>query len=325
MLKEIFTSQRQFINYFFDKVALEEAELVLAEFLKCKGMIVFTGVGKSGVIAEKLSKTMVSIGIRSIYLPPTGAFHGDIGILSQDDLVVILSKSGKGEEILEFTGLLKKRGTKSMAWISAQNSPLAILVDHAIHLPLEREICPFDLAPTTSTAVQLIFGDIIAVALMRAKQFSIDQFALNHPGGAIGKLIAERVEDVMITGLDLPISFENMKISEVLVELSQKRCGCLMIVDDAMHLIGVFTDGDLRRAMEKYGKEAFDCTMAKVMTKKFLSIDKESLTSQALQKMQGDKKITMLPVLENGKLIGLIHLHHILCDFGVENRKLLKS
>lgn len=318
MLKEIFTSQRQFINYFFDQVDLVEAELVLAEFLKCKGMIIFTGIGKSGVIAEKLSKTMVSIGIRSIYLPPTGALHGDIGIVAPEDLVVILSKSGKGEEVLEFTKLLKKRKVHTMAWISSTNAPLAQLVDYAIHLPLEREICPFDLAPTTSTAVQLIFGDIIAVALMRAKQFSIDQFALNHPGGAIGKLIAEKVEDVMLVGDMMPTCDRTKKIREVLVELSQKKCGCLFIVKESMHIEGVFTDGDLRRAMEIHGTEAFDRTMSEVMTTTFIRIHKDALTSEALNLMRGTKKITVLPVCAGDKLIGLIHLHHILGDSKIE-------
>jgi len=314
MLKEIFTSQRQFINYFFDQSDLGEAEVVLSQFLKCKGMIIFTGVGKSGVIADKLAKTMVSIGIRSVYLPPTGAFHGDIGIVSPNDIVVILSKSGKSVEILEFAKLLKKRAVTSMAWVSSKNSPLSRLVDHTIHLPLEREICPFDLVPTTSTAVQLIFGDIIAVALMRAKQFSIDQFAFNHPGGAIGKLISQKVEDIMVTGDNLPLCSTDMQLKDVIIELSEKRCGCLLVVNNLMHLEGIFTDGDLRRALAKHEKDTLDQLMGSIMTANCLKTTSGTLTSEALRLMEGDKKITVLPVIEDEKVVGLVHLHHILDD-----------
>lgn len=312
MLKEIFTSQRQFINFFFDQMNHDEAQTVLAEFLRCQGMIVFTGVGKSGVIADKISKTLISTGTRSIYLPTMSALHGDIGILSPNDLVVILSKSGKSDEAITFAKTVKRRGIRTMSWVSTPASPLAKATDVTIHLPLEREICPFDLAPTTSVAIQLIFGDIIAVALMNAKEFSLDQYALNHPAGAIGKLIAEKVEDVMITGKDLPLCKKEDKLKSVLPELSEKRCGCLLVVDEEMRLEGIFTDGDLRRSLEKYQEEVLDLSMDKLMITSFLHTTRGTLTSHALELMEGKKKVMMLPVLESDKVIGLVHMHHIL-------------
>lgn len=312
MLKEIFTSQRQFINFFFDQMNHDEAQTVLAEFLKCQGMIVFTGVGKSGLIADKISKTLISTGTRSIYVPPMNALHGDIGILSKNDLVVILSKSGKSDEAIAFAQSVKRKGIRSMAWVSAHASPLAKVTDVTIHLPVEREICPFGLAPTTSAAVQLIFGDIIAVALMNAKEFSLDQYALNHPAGAIGKLIAQKVEEVMVAGKDLPLCRRKDKLRDILVELSKKRCGCVIVVDSEMNMEGIFTDGDLRRALERNHEKALDLSMEQLMITSFVSTTPTTLTSHALEMMEGEKKIMMLPVLEGRKVVGLVHIHHIL-------------
>jgi arabinose-5-phosphate isomerase len=181
-----------------------------------------------------------------------------------------------------------------------------------IYLPIEREICPFDLAPTTSTAIQLIFGDVIAVALMQAKKFSIDQYAMNHPAGGIGKMIAERVEDIMSKGDELPFCAKDQLLKEVLVELSQKRCGCLLVVDQDGNLEGIFTDGDLRRALEEMGEAVLSFPMEQLQTKEWLFATKEMLVLDALKLMEGERKVMMLPVLDGSKVVGLVHLHHIL-------------
>ncbi len=312
MLRDIFTRQRQLINHFFDKVSLADAEKVMATILNCKGMVIFAGVGKSGVIADKLAKTLLSTGTRALSLPPSNAIHGDIGIVSNDDLVILLSKSGRSPEILELARLLKKRGVVTMAWVSDAGSALTHCTDTSIILPVEKEICPFGLAPTTSTAVQLIFGDIIAVALMQAKEFSIDQYALNHPGGAIGKMIAQLVGDVMLKGKDLPLCYEEDKLEDVLVELSNKRCGCLLVLDQQDKFVGIFTDGDLRRFIEKNKGKGFSTKMGELITRKYLYTTPHTLTSQALELMEQERKVMMLPVMEEGKLVGLIHIHHIL-------------
>jgi arabinose-5-phosphate isomerase len=312
MLREIFTRQRQFINYFFDALEMDRAELVLNEFLACQGMIVFTGVGKSGIIADKLAKTMMSTGTRAYHLPPMDAVHGDIGMLTDKDLVVLISKSGQSDEVLNIAKLMKKRGVRTIAWVSTKTSPLAVVCDFVMYLPIEREICPFDLAPTTSTAIQLIFGDVLAVALMQAKKFSIDQYAMNHPAGGIGKMIADRVEDVMSKGDELPVCSGDQLLKEVLVELSRKRCGCLLIVDDEGKLEGIFTDGDLRRALEEVGEVVLSFKMSELLTAQCLFATPQMLMLDALKLMEGEKKVMMLPVIEGTKLVGLIHLHHIL-------------
>lgn len=321
MLRDIFTSQRQFINYFFDHVDLDEAERVMAKFLSCKGNIVFTGVGKSGIIADKLAKTLLSTGTKSLYLPPSSAIHGDIGMVSEGDLVVMLSKSGKSFEIVELAKLMAKRGIDTMAWVSEAGSELSHVSDDTVHLPLQSEICPFGLAPTTSTAVQLIFGDVIAVAMMKAKKFSIDQYALNHPGGAIGKMIAQSVNDVMIKGEELPLCREDDKLKDVLVELSNKRCGCLLVLDKDGQLAGIFTDGDLRRFIEKNKGKGFSTKMGELITREFIHTTPETLTSSALELMETDRKVMMLPVLNHGELVGLIHIHHILSPYYHSKKK----
>ncbi len=312
MLREIFTRQRQFINYFFETLEMDRAELVLNEFLACQGMIVFTGVGKSGIIADKLAKTMMSTGTRAYHLPPMDAVHGDIGMLTDKDLVVLISKSGLSEEVITIAKLMKKRGIRTIAWVSTRTSPLASLCDFVMYLPIEREICPFDLAPTTSTAVQLIFGDVLSVALMQAKKFSIDQYALNHPAGGIGKMIADRVEDVMSKGDELPLCKKDHLLREVLVELSEKRCGCLLIVDDENRLEGIFTDGDLRRALAQKGEAVLSYRLSDLLTKGGFTVTPQTLVLDALRLMEGEKKVMMLPVIEHGKIVGLIHMHHIL-------------
>ena len=313
MLKEIFAREKQFLNYFFQEINMEEAEKVLAMILACKGMVIFSGVGKSGIIAEKLSKTMISTGSRSLYLSPQEALHGDIGIASKDDLVILLSKSGKGGEIEALARSCKKRGITTMAWVSDKGSSLASLVDFTMQLPLQGEICPFGLAPTTSTALQLIFGDCLAVALMETSKFSLDQYALNHPAGSIGKLIAESVEDVMVRGEALPLCPKEMLLRDALFTLSSKKLGALLIHDESDELLGVFTDGDLRRLIQAKGSAALDARLEEVMNTSFISVEKTELTSKALEMMENEAKpILVMPVMEGPRAIGMIHMHHII-------------
>jgi arabinose-5-phosphate isomerase len=313
MLKEIFARERQFLNYFFDNVHLEEAETVLAHILKCKGMIIFSGVGKSGIIAEKLSKTMISTGSKSLFLSSQEALHGDIGITTKEDLVILLSKSGKTSEIINLAKTCKKRGVSTIAWVSDKGSELEKYVDFTMHLPLEGEICPFGLAPTTSTALQLIFGDCLAVALMEASKFSLDQYALNHPAGSIGKLITESVADVMMSGDDIPFCSGSTLIKDALFTLSEKKLGILLVNDDDGNLVGVFTDGDLRRLIETEGSSGLDKKIETVMHTDYISISKKHLTAKALEIMENkNKPVLVLPVMEGDKAVGVIHMHHII-------------
>jgi arabinose-5-phosphate isomerase len=315
MLKELFTLKRQYINYFFEHMDHAAAEQFLQTLCACEGTMVFTGIGKSGLIAKKIAVTMTSTGSKASFLSPTNALHGDLGILNAKDVFVLLSKSGETEELLNLIPYLRNKGVKLLCIVSNGKSRLAKACDFAVTLPLEKELCPFNLAPTTSTSIQLMFGDIMAIALMRHKNFSLDQYALNHPAGSIGKRMIVKVKDLMLADKLIPLCKPKDKLVDTLVELSNKRCGCVLIVDDNMIMQGIFTDGDLRRSLLNKGPDVLHNTMEQLMTKTPRHINPEVLAWDAMRLMEADQRnaITCLPVIdENRKVHGLIKLHDII-------------
>lgn len=314
MLKTLLQNQQRYLNQFFETIDLKDAEKLLNLIRECKGILIFSGIGKSGHIAEKASTTFLSTGTRSFYLNAANALHGDIGFVSKEDVFVCLSKSGGSSELIELMPHIQKRGAKTVALVSSQDSKLASMCDLSVVLPVEREICPYDLAPTTSSAVQLIFLDALAVALMQAKQFSIGDFAANHPAGLLGRKITFKVADLMLKGNEMPLCRPTDQLLDCLHELSIKRCGCLIVVDDKNTLKGIFTDGDLRRAIQSKGPQALSLKLSEVMTSGPKSISPNQLAVDAAKKMEEDPSqlITVLPVIENSQVIGLIRMHDIL-------------
>lgn len=313
LLKELLDKEREYINYFFDHLDAREVEGIVDLLAACEGVMIFTGVGKSGLVAEKIAMTMTSSGSRAFYISPNNALHGDIGIVSDKDVVVMLSKSGESDELLSLIPTLRNKQTKLVAIVNAPNSRLAKSCDLSIHLPLKRELCPYDMVPTTSMVIQMIFGDVLAIALMRLKNFSLDQYALNHPGGRIGKRLSLKVNDLMLKGTSVPTCSPHDKLVDTLVELSNKRCGCVLIVDEAKKLQGIFTDGDLRRSLQKHGAIALESSMGELMTKTARSITPHHMAWEAMKEMESDQKnaITILPVLDEQKVVGVIKLHDI--------------
>lgn len=313
MLKELFKEYYRNLNYFFEAVDLKKTEEIFQFFLNCKGTLIFSGVGKSGIIAEKLAATMISTGTKALYLPPMNALHGDIGIITENDILICISKSGETEELLSLIPFVRSRKAKTIAWVSNPDSRLLKICDAGINLPFKKELCPFGLAPTTSIAIQLIFGDVLSMAMMKAKKFSIDDYALNHPAGHIGKKITMRVHELMLKDQQLPLCDPDERLGDALIELTNKRCGCLLIVNKEQELEGIFTDGDLRRAMLKDPVGFLKKPIKELMTSSYASIDPGLLVHEALHIMEKDPKrrITMLPVLDDKRLIGLIHLHDI--------------
>ncbi len=311
-LKALFKKHQQNIDHFFQKIDIGSAEKVLQELIFCKGSVIFIGVGKSGIIADKLSKTMISTGTKAIFLPPANALHGDIGIVSPEDLVVILSKSGETKELLSLLPYLHQKKIKTMAWVSNKESKLYKECNLSVYLPMGEELCPFDLAPTTSTAIQLMFGDILSVALMQAKKFSVEDFAKNHPDGSLGKKMTLKVHDLMLNQEKLPLCHPEDLLSDVLPILSQKRCGCLIVAKN-QKMLGIFTDGDLRRALQKNTPNLLTQSMKELMTKSCLAISGDDFAITALKKMQKEPKkwVTELPVTHEDKLVGLIRMHDI--------------
>lgn len=315
MLKDLFQKERESLDQFFDRLDFPALEKAVEMLRACTGVVFFTGVGKSGLIAKKIAMTMTSTGTRALYISPTDALHGDIGIVTNQDVFVLLSKSGESDELLNLVPALRNKGAKLLSVVSNPRSRLAQLADLSVTLHIEKELCPFDMAPTVSTTAQMIFGDVLAIALMQMKSFSQDQFAQNHPAGRIGKRITMKVQDLMIHGTSLPVCKPTDKLVEILVELSNKRCGCILITDGQHQMQGIFTDGDLRRALQNKGADVLHTPMKDLMTVSAKYVEPQKLAWEAMQIMEADQKraITVLPVLEEGKkVVGLIKLHDIL-------------
>lgn len=314
MLKELLENERQYLNYFFDSLDKEAAEKMVNLLHDCQGTIFFSGVGKSGFVAKKIAATMTSTGTRALFLSPLDALHGDLGIVTNQDIFIILSKSGESDELLHLIPFIRNKGAKLLGVVSNSNSRITKGCDFSITLPLEKELCPFDMAPTTSTVIQMIYGDLLAIALMRMKNFGLDQYALNHPSGRIGKRINMKVKDLMLAVAHTPFCNPHDKVVDTLVELSNKRCGCVLVIDDKRVLQGVFTDGDLRRALLNEGPKALDYPIKQFMNQNPKWIGPGELAWDAMQRMEASHKqeVSFLPVLEEGKqVLGLIKLHDI--------------
>lgn len=315
MLKELLDKQRNYTDHFFATIDLQPIEDLVQRLLQCKGVLFFSGVGKSGLVAKKIAFTMVSTGTRAFYLSPTDALHGDIGMVSSQDIFIMLSKSGESDELINLVPPIRNKGATLIGVVCDHNSRLAAACHHTIILPFKQELCPFDMAPTMSTTTQLLFGDLLTIALMRHKDFSIDEYALNHPSGRIGKRITLKVKDLMLTGDRIPLCKPDDRLGDILVELSNKRCGCILITDHNFKLLGIFTDGDLRRTLQKFGGQVLEARMKDIMNLNPSSIGSEVLAWEAMKRMEADyqKRIMMLPVLNpDGKLLGLLHLHDII-------------
>lgn len=315
MLSELFDRERASIDYFFDNIDREKME-ELFEILRTRsGMIIVTGVGKSGLVAKKIAATMTSTNSRAIYLSPVDALHGDLGIVTDRDVFLFFSKSGESEELLNLVPSLRNKGVKLVAIVSNPMSRLAKACEFFLHLPVDRELCPYDMVPTISTTVQMIFGDVISIALMEQKKLSLEEYGMNHPAGRIGKRITLRVRDIMITGDQIPLSLPKVKLGNLLVELSNKRCGCMVVVDEERRLQGIFTDGDLRRALQKWNSQALEKSVEELMTKTPRKTTAETLAKKALIVMENSltNEVMVLPVVDDeNRVVGLIKLHDII-------------
>ncbi|KAJ0113586.1 hypothetical protein Patl1_01766 [Pistacia atlantica] len=310
-LFNLFKSQQNHLNYFFQHLSLPQTLSFTQTLLKCRGTIFFTGVGKSGFVANKISQTLISLGIKSSFLNPVDALHGDIGILNDEDVLVLFSKSGNTEELLRVVPCAKAKGAYLVSVTSVEGNALANVCDMNVHLPVERELCPFDLAPVTSTAIQMVFGDTVAIAMMGARNLSKEEYAANHPAGRIGKSLIFKVKDVMKKQDELPVCKEGDMIMDQLVELTSKGCGCLLVIDENYHLIGTFTDGDLRRTLKASGEGIFKLTVGEMCNRNPRTIDPDAMAVEAMQKMESPPSpVQFLPVInDQNLLIGIITLH----------------
>jgi arabinose-5-phosphate isomerase len=282
---------------------------------KCSGKVVVTGMGKSGLICRKISATLASTGTPSFFLHSADALHGDVGMVMKDDVILAVSNSGETDEILKILPHFKFLGLKLLVLTGNIDSTLAKAGDVVLDVGVKEEACPLGLAPTASTTAALATGDALAVVLLEHKGFREEDFALRHPGGILGRRLLLRVEDLMHRDRELPIVRSDTAIKEALFEITDKRLGVTGVVDEHEKLIGIITDGDVRRGLQTHGTAIFSKTAYEVMTTAPRSISRDALASEALAQMEQNtpRPITSLFVLDRGskKPIGLIHLHDI--------------
>jgi arabinose-5-phosphate isomerase len=280
----------------------------------CRGKVVVTGLGKSGLICRKIAATLASTGTPAFFLHSGDGLHGDLGMVMKGDVVLAVSNSGETEEILKLLPHFKVHELKLLVMTGNPESSLGKAGDVVLDVGV-KEACPLGLAPTTSTTVALAMGDALAVVLLQEKGFKEEDFAVRHPGGILGRKLILRVEDLMHQGKELPLVSHDVSVKEALFEITSKRLGVTGVTDAKGHLIGVITDGDLRRGLQTHGDAILNKRTAEVMTARPRTIDKDVLAAQALSEMEENtpRPITCLFVLDGGqKPVGIIHLHDIL-------------
>ena len=298
-------------------VALNELKNLLDENLtkaldlieNAKGRIILTGMGKSGHIAKKIAASLASTGTPSFFLHPAEASHGDLGMVTEDDVIIAISNSGESRELIDILNYSKRFGIKLISITKNPESSLGKAGDIVLKLPTSKEACPLGLAPTSSTTATLVLGDVITVAMIERKGFSKAQFNQRHPGGKLGSIL-QRVKDLMHIGNDMPILKENATFDEIILEMTSKRLGCVGFVNNLGEFCGMLTDGDLRRCIKQDLKSA---VANEIMTKHPITIEKDMFASEAL-KIMNEKKITNLFIIENSKPIGVIHIHDLLMN-----------
>lgn len=299
------------------EAVLEQVERIDEHFkaavemiLACPGRTVITGMGKSGIIGRKMAATLASTGTPSFYLHPAEGIHGDLGMVTEGDVVIALSNSGETGEVLHILPSLRRIGAKLIAMVGNPNSTLAKNSDIVLNVGVTREACPLGLAPTSSTTAALAYGDALALALLSKRKFTASQFAVFHPGGSLGRKLLLTVEDIMHSGTENPLVKADISVQDALFVITDKGLGAVSVVDDDNKMLGVLTDGDIRRGLSK-GVDFLKRPVTELMTARPKTITKEKLAAQALHIMESNrpKPITVLPVVDaENHVIGLLHM-----------------
>lgn len=277
-----------------------------------KGRVVVTGIGKSGLIGRKIAATLASTGTPSFFMHPAEASHGDLGMITDRDVVIAISNSGETEELIRLIPFLKYFNVKIIGITGNVNSTLAKQADTVLDVSVKEEACPFGFIPTASTTSALAMGDALAVALIMRNGFKKEDFAFFHPGGSLGRKMLTKVKDLMHVGESLPIAYPDTVMLEAILEISSKRLGVVVIIDDKRKILGIITDGDVRRGMQKWGKELFELKSSQVMTPNPKTIDEDELAAVALSKMQKYSITSLVVPASDGTIKGIIHIHDIL-------------
>jgi arabinose-5-phosphate isomerase len=305
--KGIHQLSEKFSEASFQDAFIQSIELLL----HCKGRIVVSGIGKSGHIANKIAATFASTGSPAFFVHPAEASHGDLGMVQKEDVFLAISYSGETAELLTIVPLIKRMGAKLIAMTGNPKSKLAEFADVHLDVSIAKEACPLNLAPTTSTTVSLVMGDALAMVLLDTKNFSADDFAKSHPGGSLGQRLLTHVRDVMRRDDAIPKTHIHAPLKDALVEISKKRLGMTVIVNDAEVVQGVFTDGDLRRLLEKT-LDLESVKLIDVMTKNPKTTSKNMLVAQAIEMMERYRINHLIITAEDGRLEGALNLHDLL-------------
>lgn len=295
------------------KELLDEGFVQAVELIyRCKGKVIITGMGKSGLIGRKIAATLSSTGTLSVFLHPAEGMHGDLGIVSPSDVIIAISKGGESEEILGIMPSVRKIGAKIISLVGDKDSALAKASDIVIDASVEKEACPINLAPTASTTVVLVLGDALAAVLLKLRGFKADDFALYHPGGKLGKQLLLKVKDLMHKGEENAVAHEDTSIKDVLIEMTSKAMGGVNIIDRERKLVGIITDGDLRRALQSHDN-ILELRAEDIMTKNPTRVTSEDMAICALELMENrPSQIMVLPVVdEDNCVVGILRLHDL--------------
>ena len=307
--REVLRIEADAVRSLVDRIGPEFVE-ALRLILTCRGRVVVSGIGKSGHIARKIAATLASTGTPAFFVHPAEASHGDLGMITVEDVMIALSNSGESAELVAIVPLLKRHGTRLIAITGVGTSTLAAFADVHLDAAIEKEACPLGLAPTSSTTAALALGDALAVALLKARGFNAQDFARSHPGGRLGRRLLVRVSDVMHSGLELPQVGGGSSLSDALLEMSAKGHGMTAIVDNGQHILGIFTDGDLRRILAT-NVDLRSIKILAAMKRNPCTINKDRLAAEAVKQMQIQRINSMLVVDDDNRLVGAFTMHDL--------------
>ena len=305
--QEVFTIESKAIAN-LSNLLTDDFEKAVKDILNCQGKLIISGMGKSGIIGKKIAATLASTGTPSFFLHPGEAYHGDLGMIEKDDMVLLISNSGETDEVLRLILFLKSQGNIIVAMSGNVNSTLAKNATYHLNVAVEKEACPLQLAPTSSTTATLVMGDALAVALMKQRNFQDIDFAQFHPGGTLGRRLLTKVEDVMRKE-NLPMVTKDSSIKELIGIISSARLGLAVVVENE-DIVGIVTDGDIRRAMESLEEKFFKLSAEELMSKKPKSIDKREKLTMA-QKLMTDLKVNSLIVVDGKKFVGVVQIYDL--------------
>ena len=308
--KEIFDSEIEELKIVREKIDSEMIDVVNI-ILESKGKVVVTGIGKSGLIGKKIAATLASTGTYAVFMNSAEGLHGDLGMISKDDVVLAISNSGNSDEIVAILPSIKKIGAKIVAMTGNRNSKLGRAADKILNIGVKREGCPLNLAPMSSTTSTLVMGDALAAILIKMRDFKPENFALYHPGGSLGKRLLMRVSDVMHKDDKIPFCDKESSIDNVILVMTEKRLGAVCVMNDDL-MVGIITEGDIRRALKRK-EEFFNLKAKDIMTRNFTRVSEDSMAIDALELMENrESQISVLPVFKDVKLVGIVRVHDLL-------------